>query len=580
MRSSLSAGFSCLALAASAASPDFRTPPLGAAGLATNNVVTWGGYTIGGRRDGCADHIWIDRDAPTHELTVCSWVAIHDADGAHFTPGGGGYSPRGTAALPNFCYSPNVERSAPDLLGGAWGWGTNAVAVAGSLSFDYPFRAATSPLPDGYRLLEYVESTGEQRIRLSPWNFSDSAYARCRFSFAKVPDTRNGVVFGCGQGIYQRNKAFALFTSGVYYIQANRTLTALCGSSPAFPVGPSVDAKWHDVELGLTSGFVVDGVQYSDFSSNTVSPSSIPSAARRFQLFAYFNSNDGSIAPNYGITYGKCRIASFYGTDGNGHVYDLVAAKDASGVAGLWDRVAGRMLYSDTSTPLVAGPELPFYEMLGWNGGATGTNCFPRGVYTVAWTNLSSTMTLTAGGADMTLEAPAGVSNVVPGPADGFMLTGSGTGCVGISRMKVHPFYSTGRGNPDGADAAALSAFNRLLVGTNWCFVAHRVRLDADTHTNALVIAQQDGRTYRKGGACELPPDGTRSLLPSGWYQLLYLAGGSMRGTYVYEWDRRVFDRWLDDDDLAAIFEDGVRTRAAFGYPSAVVTNAIYQVDP
>ena len=364
MRTSLAGTLVLLSASlAVAGSPDFRSPPLGAAGLATNNIMTWGGYTLGGGRNVYAGHIWLDQHAPTEELTVCSWVAIHDADGAvagsvqpdGTTLGVGGR--RGSKALPHLYYCPNVERSAPDLLGGAWGWGGASVSVSGARSFDY-----------------------------------------------------------------------------------------------AFPT-------------------VCDG----------------------------------------------------------------------------------------------------------WNGGATGTNCFPRGAYTVAWTNLTATMTLTAGGADLTLEAPAGVRNVEPGPAGGFILSGSGSGAVGISRMKVHPFYDTGRGQVSGSDMRWL---DDRLVGTNWCFVAHRVRLDGSAHTNDLTIIQRDGTLYRLGGACELPPDGSAALGTNGWYQLVYSCIGDMIVTYVYEWDRRVFPRWLSDADLAAIFEDGCRVRDAFGYPDCVVTNAIYQEDP
>ena len=121
---------------------------------------------------------------------------------------------------------------------------------------------------------------------------------------------------------------------------------------------------------------------------------------------------------------------------------------------------------------------------------------------------------------------------------------------------------------------------NRSLVGTNWCFVAHRVRLSAAAHTNDLSIVQQDGTLYRNGCAQDLPPDGSAALGTNGTYQLLYTCIGNMRVTYVYEWDRRVFRKWLSDDDLAAIFEDGLRVRAAFGYDPCVLTNAIYQVDP
>lgn len=481
MRNSLSAGLFCLALAASAASPDFRTPPLGAAGLATNYIMTWGGYTLGAGRNGYADHIWIDRDEPTTELTVCSWVAIHDADGANYAPGGGAYSLRASSALPKLYYSPNVEKSAPDILDGAWGWGANAVTVSGSLSNNYGFPAAGTSGGGG----------GLGDLVVSCDNFEIDAYSHV------------GPING----------------------------------DLRFTVPYTTPQGW--------SGYVLEGQSEPTDPGDVMSRDYIicdPGTGGHLVMIFNYGSEFLSIQDLY---TDHPSVQNYFGS------------------------------YTGTLTMSRVTPEPPFWESVGWNGGATGTNAFPRGVYTVAWTNLSSTMTLTAGGADMTLEAPAGVRNVQPGEASGFILTGSGSGKIGISRMKVHPFYATG-----GASGSSASAIERMLVGTNWCFVAHRIRLGSATHTNDLAVFAADGRRYGSGHDCELPPDGTRALLPSGWYQLLYLAIGEMRCTYVYEWDRRVFDKWLSDADLSAIYDDGVRIRAAFGYPPAVVSNAVYQVDP
>ena len=211
--------------------------------------------------------------------------------------------------------------------------------------------------------------------------------------------------------------------------------------------------------------------------------------------------------------------------------------------------------------------------------GTTSAKCFPRGVYTVAWTNLSATMTLTAGGADMTLEAPAGVRNVEPAEADGFILTGSGTGKIGISRAHIHPIFDTGRGDA-GTAATAEKDLAALLVATNYCFVANRIRLTEAVHTNAHLIIRQDGRRRATANAPDLPEDGSTILTTEGFYDLSYIVIGRNDLDYAYEWDLRIFPKWLDEEDLTAIYEDGLRTRAAFGYPSATTTNAVYQVDP
>ena len=124
------------------ASGPLRPLPEYSAVAATNNIITWGGYTFGCAKNGYNDHIFIEPATNTTELTVCSWVAALDADGAARPPDGTGGPRRASNVVPALYYTPNVEKSAPDILDGAWGWGGSPVAVSGSLSNNYGFPAA------------------------------------------------------------------------------------------------------------------------------------------------------------------------------------------------------------------------------------------------------------------------------------------------------------------------------------------------------------------------------------------------------------------------------------------------------
>lgn len=130
-------------------------------------------------------------------------------------------------------------------------------------------------------------------------------------------------------------------------------LTGICGSIPSFVDGPLIDTEWHVVELGLSSGFTVDGVQYSDFSNRTKSPADIPNAAQRFMLFSYFNSNDG----NNGYTYGKVCIASFSGTDGNGQFFDIIPVRIRK-TGYMLDRISGRYYTNQGTGNFILGPDI------------------------------------------------------------------------------------------------------------------------------------------------------------------------------------------------------------------------------
>lgn len=209
---------------------------------------------------------------------------------------------------------------------------------------------------------------------------------------------------------------------------------------------------------------------------------------------------------------------------------------------------------------------------------------FARGCYAVAWTNLDADAWISLAGTNYALKAPCGARSFLPGPdpSAGIALSGSGRAQVGVARQRIHRIYECGGASGQGlGDAGATAAMiDAALVSTNWVFVAHRIRLDGDAHTNSMLVVAPDGSALVHGARHDLPPDGTRALMPSGIYHMRWLAIGSMRLDYAYEWDRRVFARWLSDSELDAVRADGLRARAMFGYPSAVITNAVFQIDP
>lgn len=459
------------------ASGPLRPLPEYSAVAATNNIITWGGYTFGCAKNGYNDHIFIEPATNTTELTVCSWVAALDADGAARPPEGTGGPRRASNVVPALYYTPNIERSAPDILDGAWGWGTNAVTVSGSLSNNYGFPEAGTSGGGGGDLVVALD------------NYSSSSYGD---SFGPVT-------------------------------------TAL-----RFTVPYETAQGW--------KGYVLEG------QSEPTDPGDVMS--REYIICDPATGGNLIMLFHYGTEHGK------------------ISTLDPSVTPTYtpFGSTSGTMTVSRVSA------EPPFWESVWWNGGVTGTNCFPRGVYTVAWTNLSSDMTLSVGGTNVTLSAPAGVRNVLPGSGTGFTLTGNGTASVGISRMKIEPIYKTAATAVGNSEAA----YNRAIVSTNWCFVAHRVHLDSAVHTNKIDIVQQSGAHASWGASPELPPDGCGSLRTNGLYQLVYMAFGDMVATYIYEWDRRFYSRWLSDAEIEAVYEDGMRVRTAFGYPSCMVTNAIY----
>lgn len=209
----------------------------------------------------------------------------------------------------------------------------------------------------------------------------------------------------------------------------------------------------------------------------------------------------------------------------------------------------------------------------GWNGGTNGVASFPHGVYCVRWSDVSAPMTVTVGGEDVTITSGSGEKNVNPKDGiPGIVLVGSGTAKIGISRLKIHEFCGTMFGDNAWDDPN--------LVGSNYVFVAHRIGLTSNLHTGRTDIATLDGSWRRRGQAFDPPVDGSTYIHAHTFARIAYYAIGRSDLSYVYEWDFRQFPKFLDDDEIQGIYEDGVRIRTQFHYDPVVSSNAVHQVDP
>jgi hypothetical protein len=98
---------------------------------------------------------------------------------------------------------------------------------------------------------------------------------------------------------------------------------------------------------------------------------------------------------------------------------------------------------------------------------------WPKGVYTIAgWS--TNAVTVTLGGADVTVGPGEFNRNAVPGPADSVVVSGSGPIAIGISRTPGHRFY----GEIDGVKEEGSLLFTAESIVTNEiAFVSWRFRM-------------------------------------------------------------------------------------------------------
>lgn len=218
------------------------------------------------------------------------------------------------------------------------------------------------------------------------------------------------------------------------------------------------------------------------------------------------------------------------------------------------DITAGAFGYP-SGTNLVASASMDY--SFAPHPGAAPSSVFPRGVYTVAgWS--SNAVTLTLGGADVSLGPGEFNRNALPGPSGGIVLTGSGPCAVGVSGpLRPHQFFNA----IDGVLGGGTVMFTPdSVVSNELVFLSYRLRLDASNHLYRadmykLGYAGQIGQTQTNA----LPDDpAVRSLSSDGLYFFGLDGLGSPDGAWSLDvFDARLHTRWLSDADLDRIYRNG-----------------------
>ena len=192
-------------------------------------------------------------------------------------------------------------------------------------------------LPAGLRPLEYVESTGEQYVDT---DIPASAPAVFSSKFSISPDgASNNSLFGA----FANNIRLMVYMNKLANGKNRITVNSNGG---AFSVLDAEDDTIHTmtIRFGTNCWYEVDG------GNRVEKPGTDASIDGRTFFLLNRNGSDSRI---------KAKIYAASISDADGVlVRDFIPVADADGVAGLLDRVSGRIFYSATETPLVAGPAL------------------------------------------------------------------------------------------------------------------------------------------------------------------------------------------------------------------------------
>ena len=268
------------------------------------------------------------------------------------------------------------------------------------------------------KILEYVESTGNAYVNTGVKPVPSTFKATVALS---VTQLKNSSFFGVkGSGWASTDSVYVYYGSSMFRVDwiGSQTTTF----KPVLGTVYRFDCRGNTVSI---DGSVYAGSQTKSSTAST----------KEFRLMGV-NGNDSTCVPQrlYGAQFyedGKTLSANY-----------VPCMKD--GVAGLWDTISGTILYSASTTPLTAGPELSTVSGKTFIGGSdlkwsTAANWLPTGVPTA-----TDEVIIPAG---RTVIADSSVAvktlDVEPGAA-------LSVGCELTKHISVDTFYPT-------ADTGALS---------------------------------------------------------------------------------------------------------------------------
>ena len=191
-----------------------------------------------------------------------------------------------------------------------------------------------SGLPDGYRLLEYVGGSGSQYV-ITDLYLASTDVVECEYKNSST--TGYGAIYG----IYKTGESTALYGNQTYYgyDQANNKVDT----------GMSVDTDWHSARHDF-----VNGTLTIDDTTVSFTPWSFTNETKNAVLSRFYNGS-------YGYNW-KGYVRKFKVTRNGDVICDLLPAKNASNVAGLYDLISGNF-YTATGGTLTEGNEVDDYEL-------------------------------------------------------------------------------------------------------------------------------------------------------------------------------------------------------------------------
>lgn len=185
---------------------------------------------------------------------------------------------------------------------------------------------------------------------------------------------------------------------------------------------------------------------------------------------------------------------------------------------------------------------------------SAGSNCWPRGVYTLAgWS--SNALSVSIGGSTVTLGPGSFNRNAVPGAGSSVTVSGTGPASLGVSLTPCAEFFSA----IDGVIAQGQTLAPESIITNSLKFCSWRLRLDGEHHVYRSDMASHDRAACLGLVTTQSMPRAARVLSGRGMYSVGFMGFAPGTNVTVDAFDIRAFSRWLSDDELCRIHGNGAQ---------------------
>lgn len=185
----------------------------------------------------------------------------------------------------------------------------------------------------------------------------------------------------------------------------------------------------------------------------------------------------------------------------------------------------------------------------------TASNIWPRGVYTIAgWS--SNAVTVTLGGADISVGPGEFNRNAIPGPSASVIISGNGPCSIGISRAWAHRFFGNVDQFMNQSGMAILSSSGQIT--NELSLVVWRLSIGQAAQIMRTDVIRENFSDRTFVASTNGLPMSSPVLSARGVYRFGLSGIGADKGIRAEWFDVRLLPWWISESELIRIHDNSI----------------------